>query len=68
MSETSERLSELEMRHAEQERVIEELSGEIARQWGVIERLERRLEGLAGRFMSLEEAIPPAPLTKPPHW
>ncbi|MBE7183057.1 MAG: SlyX family protein [Methylobacterium mesophilicum] len=68
MSETGERLRELETRHAEQERVIEELSGEIARQWSVIERLERKLEGLAGRFMSPEEAIPPAPVTKPPHW
>ena len=62
------RLTALEMRAAEQERLIEELSGEIAEQWKVIERLRRQLETLSGRFLSLEEALPPAAAARPPHW
>ncbi|HEV7254379.1 MAG TPA: SlyX family protein [Mesorhizobium sp.] len=56
------------MRMAEQERAVEELSGEVARQWKVIEKLERQAERMAERFLSLEEALRPAPATKPPHW
>ena len=62
------RLTALEMRAAEQERVIEELSGEIAEQWKVIERLRRQLGVLSERFLSLEEALPPAGTARPPHW
>jgi SlyX protein len=62
------RLTVLEMRAAEQDRVIEELSGEIAEQWKAIDRLRRQVEGLAERFGSLEEALPPAQSTRPPHW
>ena len=38
------RLTALEMRFAEQERTVDELSAEIARQWTVIERLEKTLD------------------------
>lgn len=62
------RLTRLEMRAAEQDRVIEELSAEIAGQWKVIERLRRQVELLAERFLSLEEALPPAQASRPPHW
>lgn len=68
MSGDSDRLTLLEMRAAEQDRVIDELSAEVAAQWKVIERLRRQMEHLAERFLSLEEALPPAQSAKPPHW
>ena len=63
------RLTTLEIRAAEQEKTIEELSGQIAEQWKVIERMERKLAALTDRFLALEEqAGPEVPITKPPHW
>lgn len=65
----NERLTTLEMRLAEQDRTIEELSAEIAGQWKVIERLEKTLSALAERFLALEEqSAPTHEITKPPHW
>ena len=64
-----ERLTALEIRAAEQDRTIEELSGEIAGQWKTIERLQKKLDTLAERFLALEEqSAPEIPVTKPPHW
>ena len=69
MDGTDERLTALEIRAAEQERTIEELSGQIAEQWKVMDRMQRKLDALAGRFLALEEqAAPDIPVTKPPHW
>ena len=59
----------LEIRIAEQERTIDELSGQIAEQWKVIERMQRKLDTLTERFLALEEqSAPDIPITKPPHW
>lgn len=64
-----ERLITLEIRSAEQELVITELSDQIAQQWQVIDRLQKKLNVLTERFLALEEqATPAAPITKPPHW
>jgi len=64
-----ERLVALEIRYAEQERVIAELSGQLAEQWKTIDRLQRKLDALTERFLALEEqATPETPVTKPPHW
>lgn len=70
MTETdAERLVALEIASAEQERVIAELSEQIAEQWKTIDRLRRKLDVLGERFVSLEErAAPDVPVTKPPHW
>lgn len=69
MNDETERLTALEMRHAEQERTIEELSGQVAEQWQTIERLQRKVELLTERFLALEErSAPDIPVTKPPHW
>ena len=63
------RLVVLEIRAAEQERTIEELSGQIAEQWKVINWLEKKLDTLAERFLALEDqATPGHEITKPPHW
>jgi SlyX protein len=69
MTMPDDRLTTLEIRAAEQEKTIEELSGQIAEQWKVIERMQRKLDALADRFLALEEqAAPDVPVTKPPHW
>ena len=69
MTMPADRLTTLEIRAAEQEKTIEELSGQIAEQWKVIERMQRKLDALTDRFLELEEhSAPDVPMTKPPHW
>lgn len=64
-----ERIARLEMISAEQERTIEELSGQIAEQWTVVERLRKKLDVLTERFQAVEELSgSDVPVTKPPHW
>lgn len=63
------RVARLEMIVAEQERTIEDLSGQIAEQWTVVEKLRKKLDLLTVRFLAVEEqAGPDVPVTKPPHW
>ncbi len=69
MTVPADRLTTLEIRAAEQERTIEDLSAQIAEQWKVIERLEKTLTALAERFLALEDQSTPGhEITKPPHW
>lgn len=69
MTTPEDRLTTLEIRTAEQERVIEELSGQIAEQWKATEALRKKLDVLTERFLTLEEQVAPdVPVTKPPHW
>lgn len=65
----ADRVTTLEIRAAEQERTIEELSGQIAEQWKTIDRMQKKLDALSERFLALEEqARPDTPVTRPPHW
>lgn len=65
----ADRLTTLEIRAAEQERTIEELSAQVTEQWKVIDRLRKALEQLTDRFADLEEqAGPRHEAGKPPHW
>jgi SlyX protein len=65
----ADRLTTLEIRAAQQEKTIEELSDQIAEQWKVIDRLQKKLDALTDRFLSLEEqSAPQIEATKPPHW
>jgi len=69
MTSPDDRLTTLEIRAAEQEKTIEELSGQIAEQWNVIDRLQKKLDGLTDRFLALEaQTAPGHEITKPPHW
>ena len=69
MGKADDRLMTLEIRAAEQEKTIEELSGQIAAQWKTIEGLRKKLDALTDRFLVLEEqSAPEVPVTKPPHW
>jgi len=63
------RLEKLEILAAEQEKTIEELSEQLAQQWTLIERMQKKLDLLTERFLALEErTAPDIPVTKPPHW
>jgi SlyX protein len=65
----ADRTTTLEIRATEQERTIEELSGQIAEQWKVIEKLQKKIDTLTERFLALEEqSAPTIEATKPPHW
>lgn len=63
------RLTVLEIRNAEQERTVAELSEQLAAQWKTIERMQKKLDLLTERFLALEEqTMPETPVTRPPHW
>ncbi|WP_427024547.1 SlyX family protein [Aureimonas ureilytica] len=69
MSGAEERLVELEIQIAHQNRIIEDLSGEVARQGQDLARLQKATKALAERFLALEEVATPRPeITKPPHY
>ncbi|QPC86478.1 hypothetical protein GA830_06820 [Mesorhizobium sp. NBSH29] len=69
MTISEDRLVALEMRVAEQDHTIEELSSEIAEQWKRMERMQKTVSVLAERFAALEEASTPShEAAKPPHW
>ena len=68
-ADNTDRLTRLEILVTEQEKTIEELSGQIAEQWKVIEGMRRKLDALTDRFLVLEEqTAPDIPVTKPPHY
>ena len=65
----ADRLTTLEIRVTEQERTIEELSQQIAEQWKSAERLQKKVDALTERFLTLEQqSAPDVPVTRPPHW
>lgn len=69
MTLSTDRLITLEIRAAEQDKTIEELSGQIAEQWKVIDHLTKKLAALTERFLTLEEQTAPGhEITRPPHW
>jgi SlyX protein len=69
MTTPADRLTTLEIRFAEQERVIEELSAEVAAQWKIVEQMQKRVELLTQRLQSVEDnTAPDVPVTRPPHW
>ena len=69
MTNTADRLTHLEIRSAEQEKIVGELSGQIAEQWKVIERLQKKVDALTELFLALEEQTAPGhEVTRPPHW
>ncbi|MEK1850450.1 MAG: SlyX family protein [Phyllobacterium sp.] len=68
-ADNTDRLTRLEMLVTEQEKTIEELSGQVSEQWKVIEGMRRKLDALTDRFLVLEEqTAPDIPVTKPPHY
>jgi SlyX protein len=70
MSQTeNDRIARLEEHAAHQARTIEEMSGEVARQWKIIDVMQVKLDRLTERFLALEEASVEAhPVSRPPHF
>ena len=69
MKSAEERITDLEVLAAEQERVIAELSEQLAEQWKTVEALRKKLDALTDRFLALEEqTAPDVPVNRPPHW
>lgn len=69
MTPHDERITELEMRVAELERVNEDLSAQLADQWKVVEAQRAKMDELIRRFLTVEQAVQPEiPVDKPPHW
>ncbi|CAM1633388.1 SlyX family protein [Bartonella sp. B10834G6] len=63
------RLTEVEIKLAEQERLVDELSSVLAEQWKTIDQMDKKLTALTKRFLELEEqSQPDIPVTRPPHW
>ncbi|MEO1039443.1 MAG: SlyX family protein [Pseudomonadota bacterium] len=62
------RIDQLEMRVAEQDRMLEELSEVMASQQKDIERLRARLTRSDDRIAELEAGLPNAASEKPPHY
>lgn len=63
------RLTEVEIKVAEQERLVDELSAVLAEQWKTIDQMDKKLTALTKRFLELEEqSQPDIPVTRPPHW
>ena len=63
------RLVKLEELAAQQGKVIEELSDQLAEQWKVVEQTRAKLDRLTERFLTLEESSLDAPaITRPPHY
>ncbi|TBW36084.1 SlyX family protein [Siculibacillus lacustris] len=66
----ADRLVEMEVRIAHQDRIIEDLNAALVAQWRSIDALTRRLEGLADRVKEAETAarFSGAPEPPPPHY
>lgn len=65
---TSSRVTDLEQRLAEQERVIADLNEMVVAQWRKIDSLERRLGELRDEFDAAALVRPDAPEPPPPHY
>ena len=63
------RIMKLEELVAHQARTIDELSAELANQWTTVDQLQKKLDRLIERFLTLEEGSLEAPaITRPPHY
>ncbi|MFN4143327.1 SlyX family protein [Aestuariivirga sp.] len=62
------RIAELELRIAEQDKVIADLNEMVVAQWRKIDALERRLGELREEFEAAAQARGEAPEPPPPHY
>ena len=71
MTESSDKLTSLEIRLAHQDRQIHDLSDMVTRQWHEIDRLKKALQKTEGRLSVLEEDAGEGQgmvYEKPPHY
>lgn len=62
------RIEAMEIRIAEQDRVIADLNDAIIAQWRKIDMLERRVAQLRDEFEALDPNRPPGTEPPPPHY
>lgn len=63
-----ERLMALEIRMAEQEKIIADLSEMVAAQWVELDRLKAQNSRLLDRVAAAESRLPDGPEPPPPHY
>jgi SlyX protein len=68
MTNTENRLDEMEIRIAHQDKTIVELNDVILAQWKKLEMLERQLRRLGEELESMESDEGPSANQKPPHY
>lgn len=69
MTDLENRLNELEMQIAEQDRTLQDMSEMVSQQWDEIDRLKRKVTTASERIVSLEENLPQNDsIEKPPHY
>jgi SlyX protein len=68
MTNTENRLDEMEIRIAHQDKTIVELNDVILAQWKKLEMLERQLRRLGEELEAMEPGEGPAANQKPPHY
>lgn len=68
MTTTEQRMGELEMRIAHQDKTIGELNDVVTAQWKKLEMLERQLRRLGDEVEAMESQDEPAANQKPPHY
>ncbi len=68
MTTTEQRIDELEMRVAHQDKTIGELNDVITAQWKKLETLERHLRRLGEELEAMDGSDGPAANQKPPHY
>ena len=61
------RIEALEMRLAEQQRVIDDLDAAVTAQWDALDALKRQLVRALDRIAEAEGRLPPDPEGPPPH-
>lgn len=62
------RIDALEMRLAEQERVVDDLNAAVTAQWDALDGLTRRLARALDRLADAESRLPHDPEKPPPHY
>ncbi len=68
MNQDTDRIDGLEMRLAEQDRVIEDLNATVTAQWIALDALKRRMGEFMDRLTEAESRLPGGPEKPPPHY
>ncbi len=68
MISTEQRIDELEMRVAHQDKTIAELNDIVTAQWKKLEMMERQLRRLGEELEAMDSQDAPAAHQKPPHY
>ena len=68
MNQDTDRIDGLEMRLAEQDRAIEDLSAAVTAQWVALDALKRQMGQVVDRLAEAESRVPGEADKPPPHY